>query len=112
LVQGFLYQNQLNPVAELDGNGNLVSRFVYASKGNILDSLIKGGVTYRILSDHLGSPRLVVNVTNGAIMQRMDYDVKIGDVVEFVNLRWPGGVNDEREIGVRSLLKQLIEFSV
>jgi hypothetical protein len=32
LVQGFLYQNQLNPAAELDGNGTLVSRFVYASK--------------------------------------------------------------------------------
>ncbi|MDQ7002467.1 MAG: RHS repeat protein, partial [Ghiorsea sp.] len=29
LVQGFLYKDQLNPVAELDGAGNVVSRFVY-----------------------------------------------------------------------------------
>jgi YD repeat-containing protein len=33
LVQGFLYENQLEPVAELDGSGNLVSRFVYCGCG-------------------------------------------------------------------------------
>ena len=32
LVQGLLYKDSLNPVAELDGAGNVVSRFVYASK--------------------------------------------------------------------------------
>jgi RHS repeat-associated protein len=30
--------------------------------------------TYRILTDHLGSPRLVVDSTTGAIAQRVDYD--------------------------------------
>ena len=74
LVQGFLYQNQLNPVAELDGSGNVASRFVYASKGHVPNYLVKGETTYRIISDHLGSPRLVENVTTGAIVQRMDYD--------------------------------------
>ncbi|MGH7164134.1 MAG: RHS repeat domain-containing protein [Nitrospiraceae bacterium] len=74
LVQGWLYQNQLNPVAELDGSGNVVSRFVYGTKANVPDYLIKGGATYRIVSDHLGSPRLVVNTADGAIAQRMDYD--------------------------------------
>ncbi|MDD2769730.1 MAG: hypothetical protein PHT19_13415 [Methylococcus sp.] len=28
----------------------------YADKGNIPAYLVKGGQTYRILSDHLGSP--------------------------------------------------------
>ncbi|MDQ7010371.1 MAG: RHS repeat-associated core domain-containing protein, partial [Mariprofundaceae bacterium] len=74
LVQGFLYRDQLNPVAELDGAGNVVSRFVYGSKANVPDYMIKGGVTYRIISDHLGSPRLVVDTSTGAIVQRMDYD--------------------------------------
>jgi len=73
LVQGFLYKDQLNPVAELDGAGNVVSRFVYGSKPNVPDYMIKGGVTYRIISDHLGSPRLVVDAT-GNIVQRLDYD--------------------------------------
>lgn len=84
MVQGFLYQNQLNPVAELDGSGNLVSRFVYASKGNVPDYLVKNGTTYRIISDHLGSPRLVVDVTTGAILQRLDYD-EFGQVITDTN---------------------------
>jgi len=74
LVQGFLYKDQLNPVAELDGAGNVVSRFVYGSKLNVPDYMVKGGVTYRIISDHLGSPRLVVDTSTGAVVQRMDYD--------------------------------------
>ncbi len=74
LVQGFLYKDQLNPVAELDGAGNVTSRFVYGSKPNVPDYMIKGGITYRIISDHLGSPRLVVNTTDNTIVQRMDYD--------------------------------------
>jgi len=74
LVQGFLYKDQLNPIAELDGAGNVVSRFVYGSKGNVPDYMIKAGVTYRIISDHLGSPRLVVSTADNSIVQRMDYD--------------------------------------
>ena len=71
-------------MAELDGNGNIVSRFVYASKGNVPDYMVTGSVTYRIISDHLGSPRLVVDVTNGAVVQRMDYD-EFGQVITDTN---------------------------
>ena len=62
LVQGFLYQDQLNPIAELDGAGQVIARFVYADKANVPAYMEKGGNTYRIISDHLGSPRLVVDV--------------------------------------------------
>jgi RHS repeat-associated protein len=74
LVQGFLWQDQLKPVAELDGAGGIVSRFVYATRVNVPDYLVKGGVTYRLVTDHLGSPRLVVNTVDGTVVQRMDYD--------------------------------------
>jgi len=74
LTQGFLYRDQLNPVAELDGTGAVVARFVYGSKANVPDYMVKAGVTYRIISDHLGSPRLVINTTDNTIAQRMDYD--------------------------------------
>ena len=73
-VQGFLYQDTLKPIAELDGNNDVVSRFIYATHVNVPDYLIKGGNTYRIFTDHLGSPRLVVNIADGTIMQQMDYD--------------------------------------
>jgi RHS repeat-associated protein len=80
LVQGFLYQNQLNPVAELNGSGTVVARFVYASKANVPDLMIKGGVTYRIISDPLGSPRLVLKASNDSVVQRMNYD-EFGNVL-------------------------------
>ncbi len=84
LVQGWLYRDQLNPVAELDGQGNLVSRFVYADKGNVPSYLVKNGVTYRIVSDHLGSVRMVIDAATGAVAQRMDYDA-FGNVVADTN---------------------------
>ncbi|MBF0525024.1 MAG: RHS repeat protein, partial [Deltaproteobacteria bacterium] len=63
-VQGFLYQDSLRPVAELDGTNAVVSRFVYAV-GNTSTYMIKGGTEYRIITDHIGSPRLVVNASTG-----------------------------------------------
>jgi RHS repeat-associated protein len=56
----------LKPVAELDGSGNLVSEFVYGAKSNVPDYVVRGGATYRVISDQLGSPRYVVNVVNSA----------------------------------------------
>ncbi len=99
LAQGFLYQNQLNPVAELDGTGAIVSRFVYGTKANVPDYLIKGGVTYRIVSDHLGSPRLVVNTADGSIAQRLDYD-EFGNITADTNpgfqpFGFAGGLYDQ-----------------
>ncbi|MBF0154083.1 MAG: RHS repeat-associated core domain-containing protein, partial [Magnetococcales bacterium] len=69
---------------ELDGSGNLVTRFVYGSKANVPDYMVKAGQTYRILSDHLGSVRLVVNISDGSIVQQMDYD-EYGRVTQDTN---------------------------
>jgi len=74
LVQGFLYGESSRVIAELDGAGQLVSRFVYGSKLHVPDYMVKNGVTYRILTDPVGSPRLVVDAATGAIAQRLDYD--------------------------------------
>lgn len=84
LTQGFLYDGQLRIVAELDGSGTVVSRFVYGEKANVPQYLIRGGVAYRLISDHLGSPRLVVNSADGSIAQRMDYD-EFGTVTNDTN---------------------------
>lgn len=84
LVQGFLYQDSLRPIAELNGSNQVLSRFVYASHDNVPEYLLKGGVTYRIFSDSLGSPRLVVNTATGTVVQRMDYDA-FGNVTTDTN---------------------------
>ncbi len=98
LTQGFLYQGRLNPVAELDGDGNVVSRFVYGSKGNVPDYMLKEGKTYRILSDHLGSPKLVVDISDGSVAQRIDYDafgnVTLDSNPGFQPFGFAGGIYD------------------
>ncbi|WP_159436043.1 NHL domain-containing protein [Microbulbifer donghaiensis] len=99
LVQGFHYEDQLSPVVELDGSGNIVARFVYAEKVNVPAYMIKGGTTYRIISDHLGSPRLVVKASTGEIAQRMDYDAW-GNVIADTNpgfqpFGFAGGIYDQ-----------------
>jgi len=74
LGQAFLYQGKLQPVAELDGAGNVVAEFVYGTRRNVPEYVVKNGQSYRIICDHLGSPRIVVDVASGLIAQRMDYD--------------------------------------
>jgi RHS repeat-associated protein len=84
LTQGFLYDGQLQVVAQLDGNNNVVSRFVYGSRASVPDYMVQNGVEYRIIADNLGSPRLVVNGQTGAIVQEMDYD-EFGNITSDTN---------------------------
>jgi RHS repeat-associated protein len=58
----------------------------------------KDGVTYRIISDHLGSVRLVVNSSTGDIVQKMEYD-EFGRVLSdsnpgFQPFGYAGGIYD------------------
>jgi len=67
--------------------------------------MVAGCVTYRIFSDHLGSPRLVVNTSTGAIAEKIDYD-EFGNVVNDTNpgfqpFGFAGGVYDEDTKRVR-----------
>ena len=74
LVQGFLYGGQLEPVAELDGSGNIVEQFVYGTRPNVPDYILKDGVEYRVISDQVGSPVLIVDASTGAIAEQIRYD--------------------------------------
>jgi RHS repeat-associated protein len=74
LTEGFLCQDALNVVAQLDGSGNLVAQFVFGTKPNVPDYFTGAAGTFRILSDHLGSPRLVVDTSGGNIAEEIDYD--------------------------------------
>ncbi|MFN8441614.1 MAG: RHS repeat-associated core domain-containing protein [Caldilineaceae bacterium] len=105
LTQGFLYDGQLRIVAELDGTGNVVSRFVYATHINVPDYMIKGGVTYRLLTDHLGSSRLVVNAATGTVVQMIEFD-EFGQLLSDTNpgfqpFGFAGGLYDRQTKLVR-----------
>ncbi len=98
LVQGFIYDDQLRIVAELDGNNQVVSRFIYADHINVPEVLEKGGRTYRILHDHLGSPRLVIDTQTGEVVQEMQYDawgnITYGSNPGFQPFGFAGGLYD------------------
>jgi RHS repeat-associated protein len=97
LVQGFLYADALRPVAELDGAGTVVARFVYAG-GTVPAYMVKGDVAFRLVTDAAGSVRLVLNAATGAVVQRLDYDA-FGNVTDDTNpgfqpFGFAGGLQD------------------
>jgi RHS repeat-associated protein len=77
---GLLYQSQLAPVAQLDANNAVVATFVFGTRANVPDYMIKSGQRYRIVSDHLGSVRMVIRSADGVVLQRLDYD-EFGNVL-------------------------------
>ncbi|MBY0316041.1 MAG: hypothetical protein K2Q26_11000 [Bdellovibrionales bacterium] len=80
-----VYEDQLRIAAYVNNTaGTLAKEFVYATRINVPDYMITGGVKYRIITDHLGSPRLMVKTTDGTIAQRMDYNV-LGEVKSDTN---------------------------
>jgi RHS repeat-associated protein len=71
--RGWLYDGQLRVVAELGASGAVESRFVYASRSNVPDTMVRSASTYRFVTDSLGSVRAVVDVATGAIVQAKEY---------------------------------------
>jgi RHS repeat-associated protein len=67
IVDKWLYAGQLTPVAELDSANDIIARF----SGGYMN---KRDTIYQIITDHLGSPKLVVNVQTGIVVQKIDYD--------------------------------------
>ena len=74
LTEGFLYDGQLNPVAELDGSGNIVEQFVYGTRPNVPDVILKNGEVYQVISNQVGSPVLIINAATGSIAEQISYD--------------------------------------
>jgi len=74
LIKQLLYRDGLAVLAELDGAGSVVGRFAYAGTATSPDLITKGGTSYRVVSDQVGSVRVVVNVASGAVAERLDYD--------------------------------------
>ena len=77
----WLYQDNLNPIAELDENDRIRKAFIYADKGNVPAYMLTFDANgnalrqYRIVTDLLGSVRVVYDLATGNEEQRIDYDV-------------------------------------
>jgi RHS repeat-associated protein len=98
LLKQWIYRDALKPVAELDGSGNLVAQFVYGSKRNVPDYILRNGVAHRVISDHLGSPRYVVNIANASEVPFSANYTGFGEVtgtgLDWMPFGFAGGIYD------------------
>jgi RHS repeat-associated protein len=108
LIKRWIYRDSLYPVAEIDGTNNkLVARYVFGSRPNIPDLVIRpnasgtANTTYRLIADHVGSPRLAIEVTAGTVAYRADYSAfgeatpGVGTSLDWVPFGFAGGLYDK-----------------
>ena len=100
VAEGFLYDGN-RIVAQLVGSASseIGGQFIYTTGSTSPDYMVSGGVSYRIFSDHLGSPLLVVNTSTGAIAEQIAYD-EFGNVLSDTNpgfqpFGFAGGLYDQ-----------------
>ncbi len=89
----WIYSGQLHPIAEIDSAGNIIATY-HAGY------MQRGDTAYRIIRDHLGSVRMVMNAQTGEVVQRMDYD-EYGNVTfdsnpGFQPFSYAGGLYDSQ----------------
>jgi RHS repeat-associated protein len=74
--------------------------FLYGTRAHVPDAMVMtDGTVYRLITDHLGSVRLVVNAATGEVVQRLDYDA-FGRVLQdtspgFQPFGFAGGLYDD-----------------
>jgi RHS repeat-associated protein len=74
LTAQYVYGSQNQIMAVLDGNGQYKGKFVYGEKMNSPDYAIIGGVKYRIVSDQVGTPEMLIEAKTGTVAEQDDYD--------------------------------------
>ena len=78
IVEKYLWQGLTRLLAVYDGNDNLVMRFEHAD-GRMPLAMTKGGITYYLTYDQVGSLRLVADAS-GNVVKRIDYD-SFGNII-------------------------------
>ncbi len=102
IIEKYLWKDSITLLAVYDGNNNLISRFNYAD-GRMPVSMTKGGTTYYLAYDQVGSLRAVADST-GNIVKRIDYD-SFGNIISDTNptfsvpFGFAGGLHD-RDTGL------------
>jgi RHS repeat-associated protein len=73
LVAGYLYGPDGKLAAQTDATGAVVARFGYDDAGRL--TLVERGTNhYQVVTDHLGSPLLVIDAASGAVAEAITYD--------------------------------------
>ena len=102
IVEKYLWQGLTRLLAVYDGSDNLLMRFEYAD-GRMPVAMTKGGSTYYLTYDQVGSLRVVADAS-GNVVKRIDYD-SFGNIIDDtdpafeVPFGFAGGVHD-RDTGL------------
>ncbi|MBN2179211.1 MAG: hypothetical protein JW743_07250 [Deltaproteobacteria bacterium] len=78
ITEKYLWQGLTRLLAVYDGNDNLMMRFEYAD-GRMPYAMAKGGLTYYLTYDQLGSLRIIAD-TSGNVVKQIDYD-SFGNII-------------------------------
>jgi RHS repeat-associated protein len=110
LTKSWVYNPNGQLIAELDANGIVTTRFIYGSRANIPELVVRyesfnDWKTYRLLADQLGSPHLLVNVADVTDQPyRASYDefgVVTGTGLDLIPFGFAGGLYDPQTSLVR-----------
>ncbi|MET4027304.1 RHS repeat-associated protein [Marinobacter sp. MBR-99] len=82
VVERYLWQDKTTLLATYYGDGNLKQRFNY-TLGHAPTSFTENGETYYLLTDHLGSPRMITD-SAGQVVKAIEYDA-YGNVISDSN---------------------------
>ena len=102
IVEKYLWQGLTRLLAVYDGSDNLLMKFEYAD-GRTPMAMTKGGSTYYLTYDQVGSLRVVADAS-GNVVKRIDYD-SFGNIIDDtdptfeVPFGFAGGIHD-RETGL------------
>jgi RHS repeat-associated protein len=102
VVERYLWQDKTTLLATFDGDGKLKQRFEY-TLGHVPTSFTENGTRYYLLSDHLGSPRVITD-SAGQVVKTIEYD-SYGNVISDSNpdfeipFGFAGGLHD-RDTGL------------
>lgn len=94
-----IYKDQTNPIAILNESGQIVSRFIYGVSGHVPEIMYKNNTVYRIVTDQIGSVKLVINLNDNSVVQAIEYD-SFGRIISdsnpgFQPFAFAGGVYDQ-----------------
>ena len=101
-----IYSGQLSPVAKVDADGDVLELYISGTGANSPDYIVKAGSVYRVIKDHLGSTRMIVNANTGDIAQEITYN-EFGIVITDTN---PGFQPFYFAGGIYDLDTQLVKF--
>lgn len=71
--QGFVYRDDLEPLAKLDPSNTVNQRYIYGAFGHVPDYFEDGIDRFAYVTDLRGSVRLLVDSVSGGIVERRSY---------------------------------------